>query len=148
MRIVGLLVEVKHLFHLADEGSAFRGWNHPLGRPEEGLGFVFFSSRATMVVEMCSTTSNSTRRSARTCGHQAGASSGGDWQTRAVKWASTRPSIFLSERTLRTVGANKARPVSQNCFRTYSTVLVLVPNTAAIAVAVRRPVFSSLLSRI
>jgi len=69
IRVVRLLVEVKHWLHLTDKRGALLGRNHPLLRAMKRLEFVFFSSRATIVVEMCATTSNSTSRSAsrRSC---------------------------------------------------------------------------------
>ena len=53
-RLIGLLIHVKHLFHLADKGCVLLGRDDPL-LLQVGLEFVFLSVRRTVSRESWST---------------------------------------------------------------------------------------------
>jgi hypothetical protein len=91
VRIVGLLVEVKDLFHPPHEPGVVLGWDHPL-LDQVRLEFVFLSVLRTVSWETFSTIPSSTALSAKSLKDQRSLPRGGSEQAKAIRCASTRPS--------------------------------------------------------
>src|SRR5262249_4639816 len=94
-RVVGALVDLQHLLHLADEGGILLGRDAP-HRLSPRLQGAFFKARRTVSWQMASTTSSSTSRSAKRRKVQRAYPRAGCEQASAVKRACCSPSSFAA----------------------------------------------------
>src|SRR4051794_21316995 len=149
--VVGPVVDVEHILHVADELGVGLRRDAPLFL-EVRLQLVFFRASRTVSSEIESTTSSSTSLSASNCMVHTARPSGGGEQARAMSRASARPSSLICRggRSRRLRSRAASRPSSTNRWRTRSTVSVLTSRASAICPSGQAgpPSAASALSRI
>src|SRR5574341_926366 len=133
-RVVGLLVQVKHIFHPAYKLRADRRDTEPLLQP--GLGRVFFNTRLTVSCDTLSTSPNSTSRSANHCIVQTLCPSGGSLHAMAVSKAAWCPSSFGRPPGRGCSFSAYSSPPSTNRLRMRSTVARTTPTAWTISSSV------------
>src|SRR5574341_659300 len=133
-RVVGLLVQVKHIFHPAYKLRADRRDTEPLLQP--GLGRVFFNTRLTVSCDTLSTSPNSTSRSANNCIVQTLCPSGGSLHAMAVSKAAWCPSSFGRPPGRGCSFSAYSSPPSTNRLRMRSTVARTTPTAWTISSSV------------
>src|SRR5262249_57875127 len=130
--VVGALVDLQHLLHLADEGGVRFGRDAPHGLAPR-LQVAFFNARRTVSWAIVSTTSNSTSRSASRRRVQRAYPGGAGAHASAVKRACCSPSSLGRpggvSRGLRR--SSDSGPSSTACLRHDSKVRVVQPYAAA-----------------
>ena len=91
--VIGLLIQVQHIFHTGDKVGTYLRDAPLLFLP--GLEFVFLSVRRTLSYDMESANPNSTTLSASKRNVQRAWPSGGSLHATAMRWASSLPSSLL-----------------------------------------------------
>src|SRR5205823_3572613 len=133
-------VDVQGHLHLGDEPGRVPLRDAPRLGLQPGLGPVFFSARRTVSMPTPVTSPRAFSAPANSVGVPRARPSGGGPQWMAIRWASTRPSIFGgtggAARALRPQAA--LGPPAAKLWRTRATVLTCMPGAAAIQASDRQ----------